>query len=118
VAAIEYGDTIRSVTLRNVNTGEEQASAFNGIFVFMGQRPGTEALRGIVALDEQGYIETDENMAASIPGVFAAGDVRRKKYRQITTAMADGTVAALEAERYIRARAAASAATRPCATPN
>ncbi|HEU6437921.1 MAG TPA: FAD-dependent oxidoreductase [Nitratidesulfovibrio sp.] len=118
VAAIEYGDTIRSVTLRNVNTGEKQVSAFNGIFVFMGQRPGTEALRGIVALDEQGYIETDENMAASIPGVFAAGDVRRKKYRQITTAMADGTVAALEAERYIRARAAASAATRPCATPN
>ena len=51
---------------------------------------------------DHGYILTDENMGTGIPGVFAAGDVRSKTYRQITTAMADGTIAALEAARYLR----------------
>lgn len=101
VAAVNYGETLHSVTLRNVATGEEQTREFDGIFVFMGQKPGTEVFRGQLSMDEQGYIETDEHMATSQPGVYAAGDVRRKKYRQITTAMADGTVAALEAERFI-----------------
>ena len=53
---------------------------------------------------EKGYLVTDEDMGTGIPGVFAAGDVRAKKYRQITTAMADGTIAAMEAARYLRTR--------------
>ena len=101
VASVNCNDKLESVTLRNVETGEEKTRTFDGIFVFMGQQPGTEAFRGQITLDDSGYIRTDEYMATNLPGVFAAGDVRPKKYRQITTAMADGTIAALEAERFI-----------------
>lgn len=101
VTAVEHDHTLRTVTLRNVITDDEEVLPFDGIFVFMGQRPGTEMFNGHIPLDDAGYIITDELMTTSVAGVFAAGDVRRKKYRQITTAMADGTVAALEAERYI-----------------
>ena len=101
VTAIDYDDKLRSVTLRNVETGEETERECDGIFVFMGQKPGTEIFTGQLSLDADGYIDTDMQMATSLAGVFAAGDVRQKKYRQITTAMADGTVAALEAERFI-----------------
>ncbi len=104
VAAVCCSDSLRSVTLRNVVTGEEEVQTFDGIFVFMGQQPGTEMFSGQIALDDEGYIVTDELMATSVAGVYAAGDVRRKKYRQITTAMADGTVAALEAERHIHSQ--------------
>lgn len=80
--------------------------AVDAIFVFMGQSPQTEFLHGHMDLDEQGYIPTTEKMeatlqAAVLPGVYAAGDVRQKMFRQITTAMSDGTIAALCAERFI-----------------
>lgn len=80
--------------------------AVDAIFVFMGQSPQTEFLHGHMDLDEQGYIPTTEKMeatlqAAVLPGVYAAGDVRQKVFRQITTAMSDGTIAALCAERFI-----------------
>ncbi|MFW5488493.1 MAG: NAD(P)/FAD-dependent oxidoreductase [Desulfovibrio sp.] len=105
VAALHCDGALRSVTLRNVDTGQEEECACDGIFVFMGQQPGTEIFQGQLAMDESGYIQTDELMATNVAGVFAAGDVRPKKYRQITTAMADGTVAALEAERFLRTMA-------------
>ena len=73
-----------------------------GIFVFMGQQPSTEMFTSLNILDEQGYIIADEHMATDIPGIFTAGDVRKKQVRQVTTAMADGTIALLSAERYIR----------------
>ena len=76
----------------------------DGIFVFMGQKPSTDMFKSILPLDEQGYIVTDENMMTSIAGVIAAGDVRQKQIRQITTAMSDGTIASLCAERYLRIR--------------
>lgn len=101
VTAVDYGEKLKSVTLRNVATNETTEHECDGIFVFMGQEPGTEVFEGQLSLDKQGYIDTDELMKTSVSGVFAAGDVRQKKYRQITTAMADGTIAALEAERFI-----------------
>lgn len=101
VAAVKYDEQLHSVTLRNVETGEEFEHECDGIFVFMGQKPGTEIFKDQLSVDANGYIDTDLHMATSLPGVFAAGDVRQKKYRQITTAMADGTIAALEAERFI-----------------
>lgn len=105
VSGVTYDDTLRTVTLRNTETGDEEVREFDGIFVFMGQQPGTDVFKGQLSMDEHGYIDSDDLMATSVAGVYAAGDVRQKKYRQITTAMADGTVAALEAERYIHSLA-------------
>lgn len=102
VASLNCNGRLQSVCLKNLATGQCETHEFDGIFVFMGQQPGTEIFNGMVDLDGDNYILTDENMKTSLPGVFAAGDVRQKKYRQITTAMSDGTIAALEAERYIR----------------
>ncbi|WFS61192.1 FAD-dependent oxidoreductase [Pseudodesulfovibrio thermohalotolerans] len=101
VLSLNGNGKLESVTLRNMETGEESELQCDGVFVFMGQQPGTDAFAKQLRLDEHGYIITDDVMATSLPGVFAAGDVRPKKYRQITTAMADGTIAALEAERFI-----------------
>lgn len=92
---------LTAVTLAH-GDGSTSTIDCEGVFVFMGQKPSTEAFAGMLALDDAGYIVTDELMATSVAGVFAAGDVRPKKYRQITTALADGTVAALEAEHYVR----------------
>ncbi len=101
VNAVTYNEKLHSVTLRNVSTNETIEHECDGIFVFMGQKPGTEIFKGHLSLDEHGYVDTDDLMKTTVSGVFAAGDVRQKKYRQITTAMADGTIAALEAERFI-----------------
>ena len=73
----------------------------DGVFCFIGQKPNTALFEGLIDM-KKGYIHTDEDMRTSLPGVFAVGDVRAKRYRQITPAMGDGTVAALEAERFIR----------------
>jgi len=101
IKELHQNGRLTAVTLEhNIDKTITQISC-DGIFVFMGQEPGTQMFEGLVDLDSQGYILTDDLMATSTAGVFAAGDVRPKKYRQITTAMADGTIAALEAERYI-----------------
>lgn len=75
----------------------------DGVFVFTGRIPSTNFLGGAVALDERGYIITDENMETSLPRVYAAGDVRRTALRQIVTAAADGAIAATAAARSLNA---------------
>ena len=95
-------DRLTAAVLKDQQNGETETVAVDAVFVFMGQLPNTELFKGVVDLDRQGYILTNENMHVNIDGVFAAGDVRPKKYRQITTAMADGTIAALEAGLYIQ----------------
>jgi thioredoxin reductase (NADPH) len=102
VAGIEMDDRVHRVTLRDTRTGDSQEIEVGGIFVYIGQRPNTEIFKAILEMDTQGYILGDEAMHTNLEGVFVAGDVRRKKFRQLTTAMNDGTVAALEAEEYIR----------------
>lgn len=72
------------------------------IFVFLGQRPNNALFADQVALTDAGYIRAGEDMSTNLPGVFGAGDINHKTFRQITTAMADGTIAALAAERYLR----------------
>ncbi|MCG2763551.1 MAG: FAD-dependent oxidoreductase [Desulfarculaceae bacterium] len=76
------------------------AEEVDGIFCFIGQVPNTSVFEGVLDMDG-GYIKTNADMETNVPGVFAAGDVIVKKYRQITTAMGDGTIAALQADRYI-----------------
>lgn len=101
VLAIGGTDKVERVMLQDVHTKQISEMAVDGVFVLIGLTPNTKILGGQIDLDEMGYIVTDEDMRTNIPGVFAAGDVRRKSLRQIVTACADGAIAATSAERYI-----------------
>jgi thioredoxin reductase (NADPH) len=101
VKSINGEELVENVTLKNIKTGEETDYPTNGVFIFIGTQPITQILDGQVALNPYGYILTDEKMATSIEGVFAAGDVREKYLRQVVTAAADGAVAAVAAEKYV-----------------
>ena len=90
-----------SAIIRNTKTGEEKEIEMKAVFGYIGTEPKTDLFKQDIKLDKQGYIITDENMNTNVRGVYAAGDVRAKRYRQITTAVSDGTIAALEAEKYI-----------------
>jgi thioredoxin reductase (NADPH) len=90
------------IIVEDIPSGSSEQIVADGVFVFIGQRPNTRALEGKIDLDSGGYIVADNLMHTNHPGVFAAGDVISKKYRQLTTAMSDGTIAALEAVKYIR----------------
>jgi thioredoxin reductase (NADPH) len=72
-----------------------------GIFIFVGSRPNTAMFQGTFALDEMGFVTTDEEMQTSCPGVFAAGDCRKKSFRQIATAVGEGALAAHSALHYL-----------------
>ena len=98
------GSLLTRIETENVRTGEkrtitDEADGF-GFFVFTGMNPETALFEGALEM-ERGYIVTDEEMRTSIPGVFAAGDVRKKKLRQVVTATADGAIAAITAEKYL-----------------
>lgn len=95
----------RALALRNVKTGEQRELAATGMFVFVGFRPNTGIIEGHVRHDDMGYLITDANMQTSIPGLFAAGDVRSQLTRQVTTAVGDATTAAIAAEKYLKALA-------------
>lgn len=101
VKSIGGKDAVDHVVLQNVHTNEETHFPVDGVFVLIGLDPNTKFLNGAITLDEMGYILTDENMRTNIPGVFAAGDVRKKLLRQIVTACADGAIAATAAEKFI-----------------
>jgi thioredoxin reductase (NADPH) len=90
------------VTLQTEGGRENDTVSVDGIFVFIGQRPNTHMFRGIVDLDSDGYVLTGPDRETNVAGVYAAGDVIQKRYRYLTTAMADGTIAALAVAKYIR----------------
>lgn len=92
---------VHKLKLRNNQTNERSDLAATGIFVFIGFRPNTGMIEGHVDHDEMGYLLTDLNMQTSIPGLFAAGDVRAQLTRQVTTAVGDATTAAIAAEKYL-----------------
>lgn len=92
---------LSSVILKNTKKGTLSELGVEGVFVYIGTEPETSNVKKYLNLNEKGYIITDEDMQTNIKGVYAAGDVREKKYRQITTAVADGTIALLNAEKYI-----------------
>ena len=95
---------VESSIIKNTKTGEVKEINLSGIFGYIGTEPKTYEFKEYINLNSKGYIITDENMCTNISGVYAVGDVREKEYRQITTAVSDGTIAALEAERYILSR--------------
>ncbi|WP_294405865.1 thioredoxin-disulfide reductase [uncultured Clostridium sp.] len=92
---------LSSVILKNTVTKELSELNVEAVFGYIGTEPKTSDIKQYLDLTEQGYIITDEDMQTNINGVYAAGDVRDKKYRQITTAVADATIALLNAEKYI-----------------
>ena len=94
---------LSSIVIQNVLTGKEECLPVDAVFIFAGREPETSILDGAygVRLDDNGYVITDENMQTSLPGLFCAGDVRKKALRQIVTACSDGATAAFFAEKYI-----------------
>jgi thioredoxin reductase (NADPH) len=101
VEKIDGKDTVNALSLKNVKTGELSELAVEGVFIYIGYNPNTGFLKGLIKLDKDNYIITDENMSTSVEGIFAAGDVRAKSLKQIATAVGDGAIAAVSAERYI-----------------
>ncbi len=95
------GEKLESVDIRNLKTGELQDFKTDGVFIFIGYVPNTEFLKGTVNMNKWNEIVVDSEMATSIPGVYAAGDSIVKRYRQVTTAVGDATIAALAASNYI-----------------
>jgi len=97
-----YGkESLENVDIRNEKSGEIQNFKTDGVFIFIGYVPNTEFLKGKVLLNQWGEIEIKPDMSTNINGVFAAGDSTAKRYRQVTTAVGDGTVAALAASNYL-----------------
>ncbi len=101
VSKLLYGDTLTGVKLQKTDSPVEIMLEVDGLFVSVGRSPATELFRGKLELDENGYIVADESTQTSVPGVYAVGDVRTKKVRQIITAAGDGAVAAYYAQEYI-----------------
>lgn len=101
VTGFNGNEKIESVDIKNLKTGETSNFRTDGAFIFIGYVPNTEFLKGLVSLNKWGEIIVDSNMSTNIEGVYAAGDSTAKRYRQVTTAVGDGTIAALAASAYI-----------------
>lgn len=103
VVEFQGQDALEAIKLKQVKTRETEILPVSGAFIAIGMVPNTTWLKDLLPLDEWGFVFTDVNMATDIPGIFAAGDVRSKLERQISTAVGDGSVAAIAAERYLEA---------------
>lgn len=101
VESINSEQKLESLTLRNLKTNETYDLPIGGVFVYIGNIPNTSMFDACVDVDENGYIEVDANMATRCPGIFVAGDVRKSPLKQVVTAGADGSIAALTADKYL-----------------
>ncbi len=105
VVGTENPPGVTGAKLKNIRTGDTDELAVDGVFIAIGHDPNTKVFQGILDMDEEGYLVTaPDSTATNIPGVFAAGDVKDKVYRQAITAAGMGCMAALEAEKFIAAR--------------
>lgn len=95
---------VDGVEITNLKTNEKRKLSTGGLFVAIGHDPATKFLKGVIDLDEKGYIAAKNGVFTNVPGIFAAGDVADKRYRQAITAAGDGCRAALEAEHYLAER--------------
>ncbi|WNS75023.1 thioredoxin-disulfide reductase [Bacillus sp. DTU_2020_1000418_1_SI_GHA_SEK_038] len=97
----EKDGKVGSLTLVSTKTGEEQEFNADGVFVYVGMLPLSKPFENLGITNENGYIETNENMETKVPGIFAAGDIREKQLRQIVTATGDGSIAAQTVQHYV-----------------
>ena len=105
VEEITGTETIEKIKVRNVKSDAAKEIPVNGVFIFIGWTPNTKFLmNNKIALDEKGYIVTDEQMKTAIDGIYACGDVRKKSLRQVVTAVSDGATAAVSAHQYIESQ--------------
>lgn len=95
---------VQQVEMTNLKTGEMQTIPTDGVFIFIGHYPNSKFLEGQVAMDEHGYVITDELMRTSVPGIFAAGEIQDPVYRQIATSVGQGCAAAMQAEKWLSER--------------
>ncbi len=102
VTSIKGEGSVSAVAVKNRETGKEFEVPAQGVFIYVGYRPYTEFVKGMVDLDERGYIVTGEHMATSVPGVFAAGDVRSGNLAQVAVAVGDGAKAAISIREYLQ----------------
>ncbi len=104
IEGIEGNGVVQNVKLRNVKTGAPGEMTVDGVFIFIGHFPNSKFLVGQVAMDEHGYIITDESMRTSVAGVYAAGEIQDPHYRQIATSVGQGVAAAMQLERWLAAK--------------
>ncbi|MDF1574015.1 MAG: FAD-dependent oxidoreductase [Bacteroidales bacterium] len=93
---------LQEISMEHLPTGKTSTMNIDGVFIFAGYIPNTSDLEGIIPLNDRKEILVEQEMKTGLPGVFAAGDCIQKKYRQVTTAVADGTIASLSAAEYLR----------------
>jgi len=104
ITAFFGNESLDSVEIKNLVTGEKTRFATNGVFIFIGYLPNTESVKDIVSLNERREIIVGPDMSTSVEGVYSAGDANAKRYRQVTTAVGDGTIAALAAADYLHSK--------------
>jgi thioredoxin reductase (NADPH) len=102
ITAFHGNESLERVDIKNLKTGEVDRFKTDGVFIFIGYVPNTEFLKGLVELNQWGEIIVNPDMSTSVEGTYAAGDSTAKRFRQITTAVGDGTVAAMALSDYLK----------------
>jgi len=101
VISIEGREAVSGIRIEDRLSTQEELVPTAGVFIYVGFQPNTDFVSGLLKTDDNGYILTDDRMATSVPGVFAAGDIRKKLVRQISSAVGDGALAAVAAQQYL-----------------
>lgn len=97
-------EKVQRARIRNVETGEVSEMPIDGVFIFIGHFPNSKFLEGKLAMDEHGYVITDEMMRTSVPGVYAAGEIQDPIYKQVGTSVGQGVAAAMQTEKWLSER--------------
>lgn len=104
IEEIQGNGVVQGVQTKNLKTGATQKMDTDGVFIFIGHYPNSQFLVGQLAMDEEGYVITDERYRTSVPGVYAAGEIQDSHFRQIATSVGQGTGAAMELEKWLAAQ--------------
>lgn len=104
VEEIQGNGVVQGVQTKNLKTGETKPLKTDGVFIFIGHYPNSKFLEGQLAMDEEGYVITDERYRTSVPGIYAAGEIQDAHFRQIATSVGQGTGAAMELEKWLAAQ--------------